>query len=33
VLKPGTREYAFISGGGTACCENPRIVRTACQAF
>lgn len=33
VLKPGKREYAFISGGGTAYCEKPRIVRTACQAF
>jgi hypothetical protein len=33
VLKPGKREYVFTSGGGTATCEQPRIVRTACQAF
>ena len=33
VLKPGKREYIFTTGGGTAYCEKPRIVRTACQAF
>jgi len=33
LLKPGKREYAFVSGGGTAYCEKPKIVRTACQAF
>ncbi|MGQ0681824.1 hypothetical protein [Bradyrhizobium sp.] len=33
VLKPGKREYAFVSAGVTAYCEKPRIVRTACQAF
>ena len=33
VLKPGKRDYAFVSGGGTASCEKPKIVRTACQAF
>lgn len=33
VLKPGKRQYAFVSGGGTAYCEKPRIVRTACQPF
>jgi hypothetical protein len=32
-LKPGKRQYAFVSGGGTAYCEKPRIVRTACQPF
>ena len=32
VLKPGKREYIFTTGG-TAYCEKPRIVRTACQAF
>jgi hypothetical protein len=33
VLKPGKREYIFTTDGGTAYCEKPRIVRTACQAF
>jgi hypothetical protein len=33
VLKPGKREYAFVGNGGTAYCEKPKIVRTACQAF
>ena len=33
VLKPGKREYIFVSGGATAYCEKPKIVRTACQAF
>lgn len=33
VLKSGKREYVFTSGGGTAYCEQPKIVRTACQAF
>ena len=33
VLKSGKREYLFTTGGGTAICEKPRIVRTACQAF
>jgi len=33
VLKPGKREYIFTTGGGTAYCQQPRIVRTACQAF
>jgi hypothetical protein len=33
VLKPGKNQYAFVSGGGTAYCGKPRIVRTACQAF
>lgn len=33
VLKPGRREYLFVSGGATASCAQPRIVRTACQAF
>lgn len=33
VLKPGKREYVFTSGGGTAYCDKPKIVRTACQAF
>jgi hypothetical protein len=33
VLKPGKREYIFTSGGVTAYCEKPRIVRTACQPF
>jgi hypothetical protein len=33
VLKPGKHQYAFVSGGGTAYCEKPRIIRTACQAF
>jgi hypothetical protein len=33
VLKPGRREYIFTTGGGTAYCEKPRIVRTACQPF
>jgi hypothetical protein len=33
VLKPGKRDYAFVGGGGTAYCEKPKIVRTACQAF
>ena len=33
VLKPGRREYIFTTDGGTAYCEKPRIVRTACQAF
>jgi hypothetical protein len=33
VLKPGKRDYAFVSGGGTAYCEKPKIIRTACQAF
>ena len=33
VLKPGKHQYAFVSGGGTAYCDKPRIVHTACQAF
>jgi hypothetical protein len=33
VLKPGKREYVFTTGGGTAYCQQPRIVRTACQPF
>jgi hypothetical protein len=33
VLKPGKREYVFTTGGGTAYCDKPRIVHTACQAF
>ena len=33
VLKPGKREYTFVSGGATAYCDKPKIVRTACQAF
>jgi hypothetical protein len=33
VLKSGKHQYAFVSGGGTAYCDKPRIVRTACQAF
>ena len=33
VLKPGKTQYVFTSGGGTAYCDKPRIVRTACQAF
>jgi hypothetical protein len=33
VLKPGKHQYAFVSGGGTAYCDKPRIVRTACQPF
>jgi hypothetical protein len=33
VLKPGKSQYLFTSGGGTATCDKPRIVRTACQAF
>ena len=33
VLKPGKSQYAFVSGGGTAYCEKPKVVRTACQAF
>lgn len=33
VLKPGKREYIFTTGGGTAYCDKPKIVHTACQAF
>ncbi|MBI5320487.1 hypothetical protein [Bradyrhizobium sp.] len=33
VLKPGRRDYIFVSGGGSATCEKPRIVSSACQAF
>ena len=33
LLKPGKRDYVFTSGGGSAYCEKPRIVRTACQPF
>jgi hypothetical protein len=33
VLKPGKSQYVFTSGGGTAYCDKPRIIRTACQAF
>lgn len=33
LLKPGKREYIFTTGGGTAYCQQPKIVRTVCQAF
>ena len=33
VLKPGKRDYIFVSSGGSATCEQPRVVRTGCQAF
>lgn len=33
VLKPGKSQYVFTSGGGSATCDKPRIIRTACQAF
>jgi hypothetical protein len=33
VLKPGKTQYIFTSGGGSATCDKPRIIRTACQAF
>lgn len=33
VLKPGKRDYIFVSGGGSATCEQPRIVSSGCQAF
>lgn len=33
VLKPGKSEYVFVSAGGKAYCQQPRIVRTGCQAF
>jgi len=33
VLKPSKSQYVFTSGGSTAYCDKPRIVRTACQAF
>jgi hypothetical protein len=33
VLKPGKTQYIFVSGGGTAYCQQPKIVRTGCQAF
>ena len=33
LLKPGKREYIFTTGGGTAYCQQPKIVRTACQPF
>lgn len=33
VLKPGKSQYAFVGNGGTAYCDKPKIVRTACQAF
>ena len=33
VLKPGKTQYVFVSGGGTAYCQQPKIVRTGCQTF
>jgi hypothetical protein len=33
-LKPGKREYTFLTpGGGVAYCNKPRVVRTSCQGL
>jgi hypothetical protein len=33
MLKPSKRQYTFTGNSGTAYCDKPRIVRTACEAF